>query len=68
YGLKQLDDSNSVSVIVENVLENNRDKVLQYKQGKEKLFGYFVGQVMKETQGKANPELVNSIIREKLQK
>ncbi|GAT78195.1 aspartyl/glutamyl-tRNA amidotransferase subunit B [Ehrlichia ruminantium] len=55
-------------MIVENVLENNRDKVLQYKQGKEKLFGYFVGQVMKETQGKANPELVNSIIREKLQK
>ncbi|CAI27738.1 Aspartyl/glutamyl-tRNA(Asn/Gln) amidotransferase subunit B [Ehrlichia ruminantium str. Gardel] len=67
YGLKQLDDSDSVSMIVENVLENNKDKVLQYKQGKEKLFGYFVGQVMKETQGKANPELVNSIIKEKLQ-
>ncbi|QGR02364.1 Asp-tRNA(Asn)/Glu-tRNA(Gln) amidotransferase GatCAB subunit B [Ehrlichia ruminantium] len=67
HGLRQLDDVDSVSVVVDNILKNNQSKVAEYKQGKEKLFGYFVGQVMKETQGKANPELVNSIIKEKLQ-
>ena len=67
YALKQLDDTDSLSIIVENVLKDHEDKVAQYKQGKEKLFGYFVGQVMKETRGKANPDMVNSIIKKKLQ-
>ncbi|MGN7619086.1 MAG: Asp-tRNA(Asn)/Glu-tRNA(Gln) amidotransferase subunit GatB [Ehrlichia sp.] len=66
YGLKQINDVGVLSVVVENVLKNNQSKVAQYKQGKEKLFGYFVGQVMVETQGKANPDLVNSIIKQKL--
>ena len=44
----------------------DRDKVTQYKSGKEKLFGYFVGEVMKITKGKANPQLVNEILKKKL--
>ncbi|ABD44987.1 aspartyl/glutamyl-tRNA(Asn/Gln) amidotransferase, B subunit [Ehrlichia chaffeensis str. Heartland] len=67
HGLKQVSDENALSVIVERVLKNNASKVVEYKQGKEKLFGYFVGQVMKETQGKANPDMVNSIIKQQLE-
>ena len=66
YGLRQVSDIGVLSEVVENILKNNPSKVAEYKQGKEKLFGYFVGQVMKETQGKANPEMVNSIVRQKL--
>jgi aspartyl-tRNA(Asn)/glutamyl-tRNA(Gln) amidotransferase subunit B len=48
------------------VLSKNKDKVTQYKSGKEKLFGYFVGEVMKVSKGKANPQLVNEILKVKL--
>jgi len=48
------------------VLSKNKDKVIQYKSGKEKLFGYFVGEVMKVSKGKANPQLVNEILKAKL--
>ncbi|AHX04250.1 Asp-tRNA(Asn)/Glu-tRNA(Gln) amidotransferase subunit GatB [Ehrlichia japonica] len=67
YGLRQLSDTNALSAVVEKVLKDNTSKVEEYKQGKEKLFGYFVGQVMKETQGKANPDIVNSIIKQQLE-
>ena len=67
YGLRQLSDTNALSAVVEKVLKDNISKVEEYKQGKEKLFGYFVGQVMKETQGKANPDIVNSIIKQQLE-
>ena len=63
-GLQQVLDEGVLKDIVHKVLSSNREKVLEYKQGKEKLFGYFVGQVMKETQGKANPEIVNRLISE----
>ena len=49
----------------ESVILNNQDKVKQYKSGKEKLFGYFVGEVMKLSKGKANPQLVNQILKKK---
>ncbi|AEB26866.1 gatB domain protein [Anaplasma phagocytophilum str. NCH-1] len=52
--------------MVERALEKNPDKVQQYKQGKEKLFGYFVGQIMQETKGRANPEVLNALIKSKL--
>ena len=58
----------SVNVIVENVLKNNYKCVGDYQNGKVKLFGFFVGEVMKETQGKANPKLVNQILKDKLKK
>ena len=48
------------------MLSRNKDKVTQYKSGKEKLFGYFVGEVMKVSKGKANPQLVNEILKVKL--
>ncbi|AAZ68315.1 Asp-tRNA(Asn)/Glu-tRNA(Gln) amidotransferase subunit GatB [Ehrlichia canis] len=67
HGLKQVDDADVLYVVVEKILKDNASKVEEYKQGKEKLFGYFVGQVMKETQGKANPEMVNSIIKQQLE-
>ncbi|AHC39089.1 Asp-tRNA(Asn)/Glu-tRNA(Gln) amidotransferase subunit GatB [Ehrlichia muris] len=67
HGLRQLSDTNVLFAVVEKVLKDNTSKVEEYKQGKEKLFGYFVGQVMKATQGKANPDIVNSIIKQQLE-
>ena len=62
-GLKQTSDPKEIENIVDKVLDTNQDKVEQYKSGKDKLFGFFVGQVMKETQGKANPKSVNEILK-----
>ena len=67
-GLKQITDDDSIEKVVDEVIENNSDQVQGYKSGKEKLFGFFVGQVMKKTQGKANPQTVNKILKEKLTK
>ena len=53
-------------LLIDKVLNNNKDKVDEYKSGKEKLFGYFVGQVMQETEGTANPGIVNEILKKKL--
>ena len=66
-GLKQVSDDSAIQEMVNNVLTNNSDKVAEYKSGKDKLFGFFVGQVMKESKGQANPGLVNKILKEKLQ-
>ena len=65
-GLKQVSDTGAIAGIVDEVLAANADKVAEYKSGKDKLFGFFVGQVMKATQGKANPQAVNDILKEKL--
>ena len=65
-GFVQISDENALSVVIEQILVANGDKVAEYKFGKTKLFGFFVGAVMKVTQGKANPELVNKILLEKL--
>ena len=65
-GLKQITNTDEIESIVENILINNKDKVEEYKSGKEKLFGYFVGQVMQETKGVANPGMVNEILKKKL--
>ncbi|QXK92089.1 Asp-tRNA(Asn)/Glu-tRNA(Gln) amidotransferase subunit GatB [Neoehrlichia mikurensis] len=65
-GLQEIKNEDMLACIIDNVLKNNADKVNDYKQGKDKLFGYFVGQVMKETNGKANPQLVNSLLKKKL--
>ena len=65
-GLTQQSDPKKLEEIVNNVLSKNQDKVTQYKSGKEKLFGYFVGEVMKVSKGKANPQLVNQILKNKL--
>ena len=65
-GLLQQSDPKELEKIIINVISNNKDKVEQYKSGKEKLFGFFVGQVMKLSGGKANPQLVNEILKNKL--
>ena len=65
-GLKQISDEGAIEKIVDEVLSVNEDKVAEYKAGKEKLFGFFVGQVMKASRGKANPQIVNKILKEKL--
>ena len=65
-GLVQMTDIAQIRSVIEEVLKNNPDKITDYKNGKTKLMGYFVGEVMKKTQGKANPKMVNEILREKL--
>ncbi len=65
-GLKQISDTGAIEKMIDEILQNNEDKVAEYKAGKEKLFGFFVGQVMKASKGKADPKLVNELLREKL--
>ena len=67
-GLQQKSDPKELEKIIEKILTENNDKVEQYKSGKDKLFGFFVGQVMKISGGKANPQLVNQILKDKLKK
>ncbi len=62
-GLKQQSNPEELEKIINEILLKNKDKVDQYKSGKEKLFGFFVGQVMKVSEGKANPQLVNEILK-----
>jgi aspartyl-tRNA(Asn)/glutamyl-tRNA(Gln) amidotransferase subunit B len=66
-GLVQITDADALTKTVDAVLTNHPHEVAEYKNGKEKLFGFFVGQVMKATQGKANPQLVNEILKRHLQ-
>ena len=65
-GLKQVSDTSAIEAEVDKVLTSNADKVAEYKTGKDKLFGFFVGQVMKGTGGKANPGVVNEVLKKKL--
>ena len=62
----QISDSNELTIIIDNILRNNTSQVEAYKGGKTNLFDYFVGQVMKETRGKANPSLTKEILKDKL--
>ena len=65
-GLKQESDPKALEELIEKVIQNNADKVAEYKSGKDKLFGFFVGQAMRESKGKGNPQLINKILKEKL--
>ncbi|MDX1403453.1 MAG: Asp-tRNA(Asn)/Glu-tRNA(Gln) amidotransferase subunit GatB [Woeseiaceae bacterium] len=67
-GLKQITDSSAIEAIVDEVIAANPDQVAEYRGGKEKVLGYFVGQVMKQSGGKANPGQVNEILKRKLVK
>ena len=66
-GLRQVTDTGAIEAAIDQILASNADKVAEYKSGKDKLFGFFVGQAMKATQGKANPAMVNEILQKKLQ-
>jgi aspartyl-tRNA(Asn)/glutamyl-tRNA(Gln) amidotransferase subunit B len=65
-GLKQMTDITAIESIIDKVLANNSSQVEQFKSGNTKMLGFFVGQVMKQTQGKANPKQVNQLLNEKL--
>lgn len=65
-GLKQVTDSAAIEKIIDEIIANNPQPLEQYRAGKDKLFGFFVGQVMKATQGKANPAQVNALLKQKL--
>lgn len=65
-GLKQISDSSEIETLVDDIIANNPKQVEQFKGGNEKILGWFVGQVMKATQGKANPGMVNQVLRNKL--
>ena len=67
-GMKQISNTDELNKIVDNIIKNNYKSVEEYQNGKDKLLGFFVGQVMKETQGKGNPKLINQILKEKLKK
>jgi aspartyl-tRNA(Asn)/glutamyl-tRNA(Gln) amidotransferase subunit B len=65
-GLKQVTDSSAIEKAIDDILAANADKVAEYKSGKDKLFGFFVGQVMKATDGKVNPAILNALLKKKL--
>ena len=65
-GLVQVSDRSSIEPIIDEVIAANPDSVEAYRSGKDKLFGFFVGQVMKKTAGKASPSMVNELLKEKL--
>ena len=65
-GLTQISDAGAILELVESVISDNASKVAEFRNGKDKLFGFFVGQVMKKSQGKANPKLVNDLLKDKL--
>ena len=65
-GLSQISDENEIDSLVDNVLNSNPENVKKYKNGKDKLFGFFVGEAMKLSKGKANPKIVNDLIKKKL--
>jgi len=67
-GLEQISDLGELNKVVDNIIKNNYKSVEDYRSGKTKLLGFFVGQIMKETQGKANPKIVNKLLKEKLKK
>ena len=65
-GLSQISDENEIESLVDNVLNSNPENIKKYKNGKDKLFGFFVGEAMKLSKGKANPKIVNDLIKKKL--
>jgi aspartyl-tRNA(Asn)/glutamyl-tRNA(Gln) amidotransferase subunit B len=65
-GLAQVSDDGAILAIIDEILANNQDKVEQYKAGKDKLFGFFVGQTMKASKGSANPGKVNELLKQRL--
>jgi len=67
-GLKQIQDMDLLEKIIEQVMQANPEQLKQYQQGREKLFSYFVGQVMRATKGQASPQKVNELLRKQLSK
>jgi aspartyl-tRNA(Asn)/glutamyl-tRNA(Gln) amidotransferase subunit B len=66
-GLKQVSDSGAIEALVDEIIAANAEKVAEYRSGKDKLFGFFVGLAMKASKGKANPAQLNDILKKKLE-
>ncbi|MGI9214651.1 MAG: Asp-tRNA(Asn)/Glu-tRNA(Gln) amidotransferase subunit GatB, partial [Gammaproteobacteria bacterium] len=66
HNLTQVTDQGSIEKIIDDIINNFPEQAAEYRSGKDKLFGFFVGQAMKATHGKANPELVNQLLKQKL--
>jgi len=66
-GLQQITDVGAIEALVDEVIANHTDQVTAYQNGQEKMFGFFVGQVMKASKGQANPAQVNQLLKQKLQ-
>ena len=66
-GLRQVTDTGAIEGVIDDILAANPEQVAEYRGGKEKVFGFFVGQVMKASKGKANPAAVNELLKKKLQ-
>jgi aspartyl-tRNA(Asn)/glutamyl-tRNA(Gln) amidotransferase subunit B len=66
-GLRQVTDAGAIESIIDGIIAANMGQVEEYRAGKEKVFGFFVGQVMKASKGKANPAAVNELLKKKLQ-
>lgn len=64
--MKQVTDTSAIEKMIDDVIAANPDKVAEYKGGKEKLLGWFVGQTMRASQGKANPAMLNQLVKQKL--
>jgi aspartyl-tRNA(Asn)/glutamyl-tRNA(Gln) amidotransferase subunit B len=67
-GLEQVTDDKQIEAMIDEVIKSNPEQLEQYRSGKDRLFGFFVGQVMQASQGKANPKQVNDILKSKLEK
>ena len=65
-GLAQITDSSAIENLVDEILQLNTDQVEQYKNGKEKVFGFLVGQIIKKSKGQANPALVNKLLKDRI--
>jgi aspartyl-tRNA(Asn)/glutamyl-tRNA(Gln) amidotransferase subunit B len=65
-GLVQITDESMISGLITDIMAANPDQLAQYRSGKDKLFGFFVGQAMKATQGKANPQIINDLLKKML--
>ncbi len=65
--LVQISDTSEIEIIIQKIIDNNTDQTQEYLSGKDKVFGFFVGQVMKESKGKANPKVVNDMLKTKLE-
>jgi aspartyl-tRNA(Asn)/glutamyl-tRNA(Gln) amidotransferase subunit B len=66
-GLKQITDTSAIEAVIDEIIANNPGQVAEYRSGKDKLFGFFVGQAMKASKGKANPNTLNDILKQKLE-
>jgi len=67
-GLKQMSDASELEAIIKDVIQSYPDQLQQYLEGKEKIFGFFIGKVMKQTKGRANPSIVNELVHKQLRK